>query len=529
LIATLLLAAQADAPARALDARRILVSAERGDDAGADGGAEHPFRSIGAALALSRASAGRERIVVELGDYGAHAGERFPLELADDVEIAGAGSGSTVLDGSGAARLFELRLPAPHGVALSGLSIQGDQTGLALEPWVAGDVAPAATRLVLHDVRWSGFARAIDVQSGAWRPADGPTPGRVELAADGLRIGNSERGLSIAGSGAVRLAIDGGLFESCGTGVLLEADPSEDFDTIDQPGDGPLPLRVRHEVEIRRSSFLGCREAGFRRQGVDGGNDGPAYLFEDCLFRANQVGIELRRPTADAPFAVRRCRFLENTLFGVQATGFHGDAALASRVEDSTLRWNGVGLHLTNTSTPVWVTRSRIVDNLGNGVFAANFLSDPSRVVLTDSLLARNGAAGLFLLADNRTLEVDLVHCTIADNAGAGVFRKDRHKGTSLFELRGSILSGNGPDLVKIGPEEVFASLVGQGVGSERGNLTGDPRFVERLLGDYRLAEDSPCLDRGDDAGDVRSGESDLDGLPRRVGVIDLGALERQL
>ena len=64
------------------------------------------------------------------------------------------------------------------------------------------------------------------------------------------------------------------------------------------------------------------------------------------------------------------------------------------------------------------------------------------------------------------------------------------------------------------------------------GNITGDPMFVNKGAGNYRLAANSPCINTGTnyswmlDPVDTRS--KDMDGLARvRYGTVDMGAYER--
>jgi parallel beta-helix repeat protein len=56
------------------------------------------------------------------------------------------------------------------------------------------------------------------------------------------------------------------------------------------------------------------------------------------------------------------------------------------------------------------------------------------------------------------------------------------------------------------------------------GNITDDPQFVDAAVGDYRLQSTSPCIDAGDAS--VFTLATDLDGNPRIVGIIDMGAYE---
>lgn len=61
------------------------------------------------------------------------------------------------------------------------------------------------------------------------------------------------------------------------------------------------------------------------------------------------------------------------------------------------------------------------------------------------------------------------------------------------------------------------------------GTVTGDPAFVNPEGGDYHLAWNSPLIDAGDTGlvGDIAS-PTDLDGNPRDVAPLDLGAYEYQ-
>ena len=60
------------------------------------------------------------------------------------------------------------------------------------------------------------------------------------------------------------------------------------------------------------------------------------------------------------------------------------------------------------------------------------------------------------------------------------------------------------------------------------GNTTNNPAFTDAALGDYTLADGSPCLNAGD-TGDWTKSDLDLAGNPRvQGGRIDMGAYEAQ-
>lgn len=63
------------------------------------------------------------------------------------------------------------------------------------------------------------------------------------------------------------------------------------------------------------------------------------------------------------------------------------------------------------------------------------------------------------------------------------------------------------------------------GIAERTGVTVADPLFVDAANGDFRLKEDSPCIDKGGTA----SGETDLAGNPRVVnGTVDIGCYEYQ-
>lgn len=494
----------------------LVVSADNGDDVRGDGSADAPLRSITRALALARERGGLVQVVVQSGTYGPATSERFPIALPSGASLRGFSPGQVVLDGGDAPVLFSLELSGSGTTRLAGMRLAHAGIGIAADLGTSGD-GRATPRLELVDLLADALTAGLAVDTGE------DAGKSALLLLRGVRCVGCDVGLEVQGQGRLALAIEDSLFERCRVGMLLEADPAEDpLDPRDEGG-----KRVAHELRLERTSFEGCREAGFRRQGHDGANGGGAYLFSECLFRGNGIGLELRKPCGDTPLVVRGSRFLSNDLFGIQAIGGRGDAAVVASIEDSEFRWNGVGINLTGTQVAYALRRNRVVENAGNGLFLANFLVAPTRILVESCLVARNGGLGILCLADNRELEVRLLHDTIVDNAGNGVFAKARHKGKAVLDLRGCIVAGNAGDLAGFDLAQVHESLIGDGAGAgERGNESGDPLFVDRALGDYALRPGSPAVDASGDEGREALGALDLLGNPRRHGPPDLGACE---
>lgn len=60
------------------------------------------------------------------------------------------------------------------------------------------------------------------------------------------------------------------------------------------------------------------------------------------------------------------------------------------------------------------------------------------------------------------------------------------------------------------------------------GNISQDPLFPARAAGDFHLSFGSRCIDSGDDSA-LSSGETDLDGNPRKLGAhVDMGGIPVQ-
>ena len=483
----------------------IVASLNRGNDEAGDGSAAAPYRTVTKALAAARA-AGAALVRLEYGTY--EQGEAYPLALPAGIELRGIGAGGSVLRG-GADVLVRLE-PGDGETVLAGLSLSGAgaATGIGL------DLAPEAglpVSALLRGVTLEGLGTGVRARTGE---------AALRLTGTGLRAVDCGTGIDAEGTGELALELADAAFERCRVGLLLRAAEGAELTTYDGPP-------ARHALALRRTAFVDCSEAGLARRGAAGTNEGPPYLLEDCLFQGNETGIDLQRPAADTPIRVLSSRFLWNRGFGLRASGQEGNPAAVSTVEACEFRWNGVGLHVTNAHVVYEVRRAAFLDHTGNALFLSNFQTAPLKARVESCLIAGNGGAGIYTMADGERIAVEVLHCTVLDNGAAGVHRKTRHAGKSTLELRGSIVAGNAPDLEKIEPAEVFRSLIGDGsAGAEQGNLSGAPLFVDPARRDYRLRADSPCVDGGEP--DPRLSALDVAGRPRAAGPPDLGACERE-
>jgi len=160
---------------------------------------------------------------------------------------------------------------------------------------------------------------------------------------------------------------------------------------------------------------------------------------------------------------------------------------------------------------------------------------------------ASNLAGGAAVLQTTRTT---VTNCTFAENIsaqGAGFYCDSvLHRYPSTLNISGSILWDNGAEIVNYDKSPVtitYSDIRGGFAG--KGNINSDPLFrwpgywdangtpgnladdfwVEGA--DFRLSENSPCINAGDPNYIAAAGEKDLSGLPRIIARrIDIGACE---
>ncbi|MEQ8767856.1 MAG: right-handed parallel beta-helix repeat-containing protein [Planctomycetota bacterium] len=482
----------------------VHVDAREGSDDQGDGSTQAPYRTLTRGLkALDEAGPGEVRAAY--GTYDVELGERFPLVVPAGVHLRGVDSASVRIDGAGADLLVRFEA-GDAAAALSGVHLKGAQEGLRLES------DSSALSVVLRDVRLDGLVNGVRVRSPRDREQQPELP-PIRVTAVGLRAIDCEVGWVVSGPASTTLRLDECLFRECRVGVALEASEDEPVDAGFDPKSKTGRDRVDHDVLLTACRFESCSIAGLLRVGGAGTNDGPPYRFEGCTFARNRIGAEFRRPCADSPMQFRGCDFLENTHMGLRVTGAAGDAASRSVLEDSTLRWNGVGLHLTS-SLPFTVRRCRVLSNAGNGLFVSNVLTPPTRVVIEDSLIGHNGAAGIYVQADNREFTAEIVRNTIVFNGASGIRNHERHAGVTKLTVEQNILMGNRVDLDRFEPEDIARNIITSGFAEGiQGNIRVDPGFVSLPGWDYRLRPDSPARDRGT----AREGEEprDVTGKPR--------------
>jgi hypothetical protein len=197
---------------------------------------------------------------------------------------------------------------------------------------------------------------------------------------------------------------------------------------------------------------------------------------------------------------------------------------MATTIARNTAKRGG-GIEIGSDSA-LRVYDSRIEGNVagwGTGLWVRYSTLAMTNTLVTDNRAVAGGPGAMsFWRSSGR-----LVNATIAGNSGSdgngGVSFATDWPSDSLFVLN-SILAFNGDDDLNCwgGTCDVTYSDVEEGIAGS-GNISADPRFVDRAKGDYHLRYDSPAVDAGTTEG---APATDFEGDLRPVGGVDMGADE---
>ncbi len=182
--------------------------------------------------------------------------------------------------------------------------------------------------------------------------------------------------------------------------------------------------------------------------------------------------------------------------------------------------FKGGGIYCIFFSSPI-IINNVIAGNSasweGGGIYC-EFLSSPT---IKNDTIAGNSASlrggGIYCLFSYPTITNNIITGNTSNSGGGGIHSS---------YLSSSYITYN--DVWENNPQDYSGCEAGIGCISE------DPKFVDKILADYKLRAGSPCID----AGDIEASglpEFDLDGYPRIVdgdgdgfAVVDMGAFENQ-
>ena len=286
--------------------------------------------------------------------------------------------------------------------------------------------------------------------------------------------------------------------------------------------------------------------------GVDGGaifSDGGNVSLIGVDFRSNNCVAR-----GGALFQYTGTLSVQNSLFQDNSAILYGGAisawsATQTEIEDSLFRGNrsryggAMNLQQNSAPNPSRVTASQFVDNFatqGGAVYQSSW----GDIQYENSLFANNTATdGQTLYA--RTAKTRLNNCTVVASRTEDENCSEFHLSNIAvgeFVVHNSIISNGSHLAVKTGENATDDSyrfehsLVENGFGvslsnNTDGNLVGtkteplNPKFVDSENGDYRLSNESPAIDAGENA--FVNTETDILKTPRIQGnAVDMGAYE---
>ena len=257
-------------------------------------------------------------------------------------------------------------------------------------------------------------------------------------------------------------------------------------------------------------------------------NDSTRTVFSGCEFFGNAVSsfggaMNINTGAAD--------NVLEECLFELNVSQNSGGAISVSDPDNTDAE-----------ATRLLISRCAFVENISEEQAGAIYISD-AQVAISNSEVTNNsclatgtGGAISHNGSSGDSSNLFIINSTFADNFGAfanGISSWTDDVGTAKVFLQNTILhhgtddwviEGGTPELLSIGGNLVSDDALAAMFTSDKDLVDEDPLFVDPSGGDYRLKDNSPCVNTG-----IPDNTSpyDLNGNPR-VGVVDKGAHENQ-
>jgi MYXO-CTERM domain-containing protein len=311
--------------------------------------------------------------------------------------------------------------------------------------------------------------------------------------------------------------VSGDLTVAPGVTLTIEPGVTVNFDTVDRGRGCWGGDNARVELVVKGSLVaVGTKALPIRLSslGTTAGSWGDVELTASSTARLDYVTVE-------------------KAVYGV----VYRSTAATNTIRRSTFQCNTTGLLIDGGTA----TMDAIVstDNQNDGIAVA----DQGRLNLTNSVLASNGNAGLWVDYGNPALTHNLTNCTVYangtvyGNASAGIFSGQAGgtinvKNSIVTNHSGyGILLGGTTHTINVAYSDVWnngTNLVDVTVGA--GMISQDPGFVGGAVADLHLRSGSVCIDTGTATG---APATDLDGVARPINgdringaEFDMGAYE---
>ena len=181
----------------------------------------------------------------------------------------------------------------------------------------------------------------------------------------------------------------------------------------------------------------------------------------------------------------------------------------------------GIGILVVN-SNATRIKNCIITQNTGtNGVAITNVNSN---VGYFNCIITGNSSFGAGGAIWNEGASPGFINCSVANNSGAGTGFIVTNSGTASPIFFNTIVRGTSPAMTGGTPMVAFSLIQAESVWPGTGNIGGDPLFVNEAAGNLHLQQGSPAVNAG--FNNFNSEDKDIEGNPRKIGIIDMGAYE---
>ena len=296
--------------------------------------------------------------------------------------------------------------------------------------------------------------------------------------------------------------------------------------------DGTYVGEGNKDINFKGKAITVCSENGPEETTINCGNSGRGFLFfrgEDydsilegftvtnafCAENGSGIAFSNSSPT------INRCNIVENSVGYSQWGGgidcFQSSPIITSSIISGNTAGAGGGMCIWDSSFPVIVNclisgNTTVNHRIGGGICStSNSEPELRNCIIMDNIAEYGG--GLFL----QESDAIITNCVFSMNYGGegdGIYCE----GYSDPIITSCILWNNGNEEISVfqgNPIVTYSDIEGGWPGE--GNIDENPRFIAPIYRNFRLKENSPCIDAGDPTFEVPLG-----GGAR----IDMGAYE---
>ena len=345
-------------------------------------------------------------------------------------------------------------------------------------------------------------------------------PGALLFASDNMTCIGNQHGYNVATNGA-------GVF-ACGATVIVSN--GSRIGNNQASGDGGGVYLTNSALYVYRNSQIGRTVEGITNSAL--GNGGSIYMVDATLVLTGGAEVCMGRARQGAGIFARRSRIMMYGGVLGYGSGEYGNYASAG----------GGGLYAL--ACTVALQNVSVANNHAGGAGGAIVADEGTVLTCARTLFTSNSAlqAGvMFLAGTSRCDAVNVLalqnsdgihlsagarfhglHCTIADNGANGV--SDAGGASGEISLTNCIVWNHTSEQVSAGKDVQYSDVLG-GYGTGLSNISAYPLFLNTNALDYRIALNSPCVNRGVALTGIVT--NDYAGNPRPLlGGYDLGAYE---